>query len=569
MTLKLYQPIKQNFEISLKEKKPVILIFSDEFCEFCSTFKENVLKNELVSKAIKEHFMPMILNVNQYPEFLDRFTMPSRFNIHEIFGLDRTILGTCVDSNDKSFLRNLEKYYSYYDPEPNFDYHYGSSFTEPLLEDYKEFHKKINLIAEITLSCILKSYDKMFGGWHIGDGTFKTHFFSPIEYLILLYHRTCDSRFFEMIIKTLDAVTNGLYDLKNGGFYDFSNSRDWSIIGTYQKSLPLNTEIALNFLHMFQMTKAYKFLDLLKESLDFIVNNYYSEELTQQDDTIKYSKSFLTDSNCKVISLLLESKLSLEEQKFVPKIKASIDKLRTMKTDFGLPHSLSILVPNQYLLRDQSAYMSLLLKAYSYSGDISLLDESEKMLNMINSYYFDSNLNLFQDRLKTPEDFGPLKRSIYPIIENSLMIDNLITLSYFTNNKSYKELARRVVTSYYKNFGISRKSPFSPEFVISNQRLVESPIELLILGDLEKDSDVIERMLNEMKRIYDPFKIIQILDVNRDVELIHNKHPNLKVFDKATAYVKVDDTLSKPSFFPKDIALILDTLIKAIKYTFE
>ncbi len=576
MTFNPYQLSRAIYDRSIQKNLPIICFFYDSLCDSCKSFSKAVLSHPILQELLENDFIPVFLEVNCFPELWLRLIGDSDSYYHQVCSIDGIIFGNCKDSNTELILRNIV-YYHENIASIQIEDKYGKKQYKPLIMDSQnKFHQKIERISEITLSSLLKNYDRMYGGWYNGHNPIKKHFPSSLEYLLLLYQRTRDNPLLQMIVQTLDSSYSGLYDPDAGGFYEYSVSRDWTTIGSYQKVLQTNVSVAKIYLHMFQISKDYRFRDILKESLEFINDQFWDESeclfthsiLTNDSEFIK-NDYFITDSNCQVLLLFLDSNLSLEEQRYIPKVQKVIKRIEEGKTKYGIPHTLNEPKPDQFLLRDQAAFLQLLLNVYSLSGDISYLHKAEKMLEIIMSFYFDRQMNLFQDRLIRENDFGPFKQNIYSIQDNAVMINNLVTHSHFLNNPTYKEIAMRCVTSYYQNFGISRDSPFPSEFVIAAQRIIESPIELLIIGHLEEETDLIDRMLLEMKRIYDPFKIIQILDPIRDKALIEKKLSSIRIFKKPTCYVKVGDTISPPTFFPKEIALLLDTLLEAIKYTFE
>ncbi|MHA2075483.1 MAG: hypothetical protein ACW97X_12760, partial [Candidatus Hodarchaeales archaeon] len=253
---------------------------------------------------------------------------------------------------------------------------------------------------------------------------------------------------------------------------------------------------------------------------------------------------------------------------YFPRIELTIENLKNATNENGIPHMLINSKINQYLLKDQTAYLDLILQQYTSNGDNNLLLEGEKMLKGTISNFLDENIGLFQDRISfRDQDFGPLEKSLYPVRENAFMVDSLVTYSYLSGELYYFDLATRCVTSYYSNFGISRDAPYPPEFVFANQRLIESPIELLIVGS-PKDKTV-RKMLLEMKKIYDPFKIIQILDPENSERLIKKKLPDIQLSNKPAAFIKIENTISPPAFFPREISKMIQTILDAIPHDLD
>ncbi len=569
-----FQPNKQTWETSLRENKPIIFFFQERLCNQCEIFNQLILTDSEVEKYLYENFIPVFVDINEYPEIYDRYS-ESIHPFHTIHSVTGGLLGQCsANSSPKTFLRNLIQLKQLKPRLHDFSEGYGIQTSDKIfLDDSYHFHKKLDLIAEITLSSLRKKYDRMYGGWDLGG--IKFHPSSALEFLMLFYHRSRDEYLLDMIVKTLRASYRGLYDKEKGGFFDYSN-RDWSTVETYKKSLENNIAIVKNLFHAYLVNNDNYYLGVLHQTLNFVMERLWVESkclfrfaIHENSDLSLKNDIFLTKSNCDACRSIIEIREIIEEImgefSSFSIIYRVINIITAAETEYGLPHMLINGIENQFLLQDQTAYLGLLIEAYSSSGDRELLNKCEKFTELIINNYYDKNILLFRDRITFKGlDFGPLEKILYPIRENAYMINHLVTLSHLTAKPRYRNMATECVNSYYSNFGISRDAPYPPEFVFANQRLVESPIELLIIGSQEDKT--VKRMLLEMKKIYDPFKIIQILNPTSDMDLIKKKIPDFNQAHKPAAFIKIENTHSPPAFFPRDISKMLHTILDAIKY---
>lgn len=572
-----FQPNKHTWETSLRENKPIIFFFQEKLCPQCNIFEQSILSDPEIEKFLFKHFIPLFIDVNEYPELYDRYT-ETIYPIHNIYSVMGGLLGNCTSMlSPQEFLSNLKQLQLLKPRLADFSNGFGiQPLNRIILDDTYNFHKKLDLIAEITLSSLLKNYDWIYGGWD--SGGIKYHPSSALEFLLLFYHRSRDEQLLNIIIQTLRASYRGLNDKKKGGFFEYSN-RDWSSIGSHQKSLSNNIAIARNLLHAHLVTDDKHYLNIIHNTLDFTFgslwtnsNNLFKFSILDNTETLMINDIYIAKPNCDICSFLIEAKEIIEENKgntyYYPRIELTIESIKKTTTKYGIPHILISSKENQYLLKDQTAYLDLILQQYTSNGDNNLLVEGEKMLEKTISHFLDENVGLFQDRISFKDrDFGPLEKLLYPIRENAFMIDILVTFSYLSAKSYYLDLATKCVTSYYSNFGISRDAPYPPEFVFANQRLIESPIELLIVGS-PKD-ETVRRMLLEMKKIYDPFKIIQILDPGENNKLIKKKLPDIQITEKPAAYIKVENTTSPPAFFPREISNMLHTILDSIPRDYE
>ncbi|MHA2156162.1 MAG: hypothetical protein ACXABU_12530, partial [Candidatus Hodarchaeales archaeon] len=556
----LFHPTKDTWMTSFKENKPIIFLFQDKLCPACYSFEQTVLSDSEVQEYLFTNFIPLYIDINRFPDLYERFA-GDEFLVHTIQAINGNLLGSCNNLSVSYFLNNLHQYKQLYPQlqDPYQDVLSLQDFSPLIQEEAKRFHEKIDLISEITLSTLLNTYDSMYGGWAVQKH--KIYPSSALDFLLLFHQRSQDEELLKIIIQTLRATYRGLFDKEDGGFFESAN-RNWKTVLSFKKSLDNNVSAARTLFHSYQLTLDPYYLDKIRETLAFCLKDLWNKKKGLFNYGIMrhplYDLSnelFLTRGNCEIVSLFYEVEGIIDlptQKKELKKIKSSVLKnLRKSETPYGIPHTLNDGKQQpykQFLLQDQAAYLNLFIQMYSFTGLAIYRKRAIRFLNLIIENYFDRKNNLFKDRVSIPEtDFGPLTKNLFPIRDNAFMINNLVTLSHLTENpadRPFRELATNCVTSYYSNFGISRDAPFPPEFVIANQRLIESAIEFVIIGSL-KDKKT-QQFLIEMKKIYDPFRIIEIFDPGKDKHLIDLKFKNY-IFQKTPlAFIKIDSTISPP-----------------------
>jgi uncharacterized protein YyaL (SSP411 family) len=114
---------------------------------------------------------------------------------------------------------------------------------------------------------LLDTYDWKQGGWG-GAPRFPQPM--TLEFLMMQYTRGNE--------KALEAVTNnltlmsrgGLYDVVGGGFHRYSTDDAW-LVPHFEKMLYDNAQLALAYLHAYQLTGSADFRRVCTETLDFIL----------------------------------------------------------------------------------------------------------------------------------------------------------------------------------------------------------------------------------------------------------------------------------------------------------
>jgi hypothetical protein len=104
-----FQPNKQTWETSLRENKPIIFFFQERLCNKCEIFNKIVLTDSEVEKYLYENFIPVFVDINEYPEIYDRYS-ESIHPVHTIHSVMGGLLGNCLaHSSPKQLLRNLNQ----------------------------------------------------------------------------------------------------------------------------------------------------------------------------------------------------------------------------------------------------------------------------------------------------------------------------------------------------------------------------------------------------------------------------------------------------------------------------
>jgi uncharacterized protein YyaL (SSP411 family) len=121
-------------------------------------------------------------------------------------------------------------------------------------------------VNEEATRVLLKTYDWQKGGW--GQAP---RFPQPmaIEFLLLQATRG-DEHTLQAAVHALSMMSRGgMYDLVGGGFHRYSTDNDW-LVPHFEKMLYDNAQLALVYLHAFQLTGKPWFHHVCTETLDFI-----------------------------------------------------------------------------------------------------------------------------------------------------------------------------------------------------------------------------------------------------------------------------------------------------------
>jgi uncharacterized protein YyaL (SSP411 family) len=97
-----------------------------------------------------------------------------------------------------------------------------------------------------------------------------------LEFLLRAYHRAKDQQALHMVELTLTKMARGgMYDQLGGGFHRYSVDGQW-LVPHFEKMLYDNAQLALAYLHAFQLTGKPFYRQVVEETLDYVVREMTS-----------------------------------------------------------------------------------------------------------------------------------------------------------------------------------------------------------------------------------------------------------------------------------------------------
>lgn len=425
-----------------------------------------------------------------------------------------------------------------------------------------------------VMQSIKTVFDPLYGGF----GTFpKFHHPAAIRLSFLHFHKTQKKEILQIITRTLDKMAEGkIFDRVEGGFFRYSTTQDWSK-PHFEKMLEENAGLLQNYLEAYWKTGKEKYETVAKSILAYVEKNLKHSNggfyASQDADDIYFSldlkerkkrpppyidKTIITSLNGKMISAYLMAGNILKEKKYYDFAIKSIKFLisSNYKKGNGFLHYISRDDRKSYFLSDQVSMFKALLDAYELSGDILFLNYAKGIAMDIKANYFDSMKGHLQDRPTGPSEIANLRIPMAPKTENAVAAENLIRLYYFTFNKEYFNQAEKILKSLWQN-GVTYNI-FDEDYALGLEKYFNYPISMVIVGS--KKNPLTMALFKEVHNIYEPRKIIQILDPLKDEELIQKKGlPNSKI---PGLFICDESRCSLPITKPQNIVSDLHAFLK-------
>lgn len=158
-------------------------------------------------------------------------------------------------------------------------------------------------------------------------------------------------------------------------------------------------------------------------------------------------------------------------------------------------------------LDDYAYFVKAMLDMYETTFDTGYLQKAILVTDLAIEKFYDTENFAFFDSEKNSKDIILPTKEIYDGAEpsgNSIMIEDILRLYYFTGNGIYLDSAEKSLKYFYAEL---ENLPFSSPNMLSNlMMLLGSPKEIIFTGDFKNES--MKEMLEYVSKKYIPHKIL-------------------------------------------------------------
>jgi hypothetical protein len=282
-----------------------------------------------------------------------------------------------------------------------------------------------------------------------------------------------------------------------------------------------------------------------------------AERLKEQAPYV--DKHIYTNWNAMMISAYLEASYILGDSEAKEFALKSINRLLSLnlKEGQGMYHFYDGQPRLQNQLIDQAQTANALIHAYECTGERKFLNQAEEIIRFTSTRLRDPDQGGFFDTALDANAPGFLSRPVKPLDENSVTARALTRLYHLTGNSAYRELAEETLKCFaetYLSFGF-----MSAEYALAVDAFLNEPTMIQIVGC--KDRPETKGFLAEAARIYEPRKIIRILDPDTDAERIADG--GFSAHESPTAYICVGTACSAPITEPREVASAIQKMVRA------
>lgn len=197
-------------------------------------------------------------------------------------------------------------------------------------------------------------------------------------------------------------------------------------------------------------------------------------------------------------------------------------------------------------LFDHAAIANACLDAYEATGNRDYLIRSQQLVGYAGEH-LRSPEGGYLDSPAGPEDFGELAVKDRSIYDNAEMARALARLYMLTGEIGCQDDARTALATVLPEY--ERAGYLASGFALAADFLLNYPVEFVTVGPPDDPATV--ELHNRSLRLYEPRRIVQLLDPERDRDLIEKK--GYVVTERPTLFMCVSTTCAPPIHDPQQL----------------
>ena len=398
---------------------------------------------------------------------------------------------------------------------------------------------------------IYERFDHRHGGF--GDGAKFPHP-EAVDFALVRAMKLGDPRMETVARTTLDRMmAAAIHDSVDGGFFRFSSTADWQsphhekvlepnalILRNYREAYqiwgnPAHRRTAEGIVHWLLHTLQDKETGAFFGSLD-ADPEYYNLDRDQRRHRPgpRLDRTIYANSNAVAVSALLKAAVTLDRAELRQEAMRALTFVleNLFHRDVGVHHYWDGTYHLPGMLADQAWVIRALVDASQHTGDADYLLPAEAVAEIAIKRQAAPGGGFFDIR-HDPAYTGSMRRRNRSILDNAVMAESLVRLSYLSRRPEFYDEAIRALACFagdYKEYGY---------YVAGYGRAVDlifyEPLFLTIVGD--RDSAAAVELRRAALSAYVPSRIVQMLDPRYDPILLSRS--GYEVSDQPAVYVSI------------------------------
>ncbi|MCA8943939.1 MAG: thioredoxin domain-containing protein [Planctomycetes bacterium] len=518
------------FDEARNADRPLLVLITKSWCPHSKRLLATTFENPEVVRLVNERFIPVHVDAERRPDVNERYGRGSWPTIAYLTPVGELVSSDGFLDPDQAITTFTRVSQHLRDNRAEIDAGLKSMWSKKR-PAHEHDHGQLNQrITADVVDAIFEKFDHRYGGW--GDGSKFPHP-EAIDFALVQTAKDKDPRMREVVTLTLDKMLEGaIHDPIDGGFFRYSKTPDWRS-PNHEKVLDANAQRLRCYLEAYQVFGNDSYRRCSEGIIDWMLGFMLDQEtgaffnsadadadyylLDKQGRAArsrpKVDRTIYANSNAMTVSALLKASVVLDR----PELR-----------DIAM-RALNFLIENLYderdgvfhywdgtyhlpgMLSDQAYMIRALVDASQHSGNADLLLPAERiaMLAIERQRAPDGG---FFDILHDTRQPSSMQRRNRSILENSVMAEALVRLSYLVHRHEFHDEAVSTLEAFasdYKEYGY---------YVAGYGRAVDLifyvPVTVTIVGPRDDPSTI--ELRQAALRTYVPSRIVQSLDPSSD-----------------------------------------------------
>lgn len=551
--------------------RPVVLVLTVPWCHHCKELLASSFADPQVAALIRDHFVPVLVDADRRPDVNERYGTGGWPTIAwltpggELITNDQFL-------NARQLAQRLERVHGYWrDHKQDIQRGIRDLWSHQVEREPESRGRLSRQMVEDVVDAIYARFDHRYGGW--GEGAKFPHP-DAIDFALVQVAKRNDERMHEVVAVTLDHMMDSpLHDQVGGGFFRFSKTPDWRG-PNHEKLLDLNAKVLRTYLEAYQLygKDAYRstaegIVDWMRTQMrDAATGAFFGSQDADQDyynlDADERARrappacdrTVYANANALAISNLLKGAAALDRPEWR---RQAMQALQFLLENLFDGHTVYHYWDGTYhlpgMLSDQAYLMRALIDASQHTGDADLLLPAEAIAEQAIARQ-QAPGGGFYDILHDPQSMGSMRRRNRSILENAVMAEALVRLSYLSRRPEFYEQAIGTLEAFandYKEYGY-----YLAGFGRAVDLIFYEPLFLTIVGD--RDSATAGELRRAALSTYVPSRIVQMLDPKHDPILIGRS--GYKVEAEPVVYITVGKSTRSMVRTPAELTAAIEEI---------
>jgi hypothetical protein len=552
------------FDAAKKQGRPLLLVITQPWCQHCKNLLASTFASPEIAGLIERSFLPIRVDAERRPDVNERYGIGSWPAIAYLTPGGELISNDGFLTADQlaQKLRKIDRYLATHGAEIE-------AGLKSLWSQKATFAPRSGglnqQITDDVVNAIYDRFDHRYGGF--GEGSKFAHG-EAIDFALVQAAKKHDDRMREVVTVTLDRMAESpIHDRIDGGFFRFSKTPDWRS-PNHEKVLDANAMHLRCYLEAFQCFGKSDYRDvalgIVRWMLDLMsdagTGGFFASQDADSDyyaldrdgraarQPPKLDRTIYTNWNAMTVSALLKASVVLDRFDLRERAMAALEFLLANMFDRrdGVFHYWDGSYHLPGILSDQAYLIRALIDASQHSGNADLLLPAEAIAEMAIERQKAPGGGFF-DILYDHRQYGSMRRRNRSILENSVMAEALLRLSFLARRPEFHDVAVKTLEAFtgdYKEYGY---------YVAGYGRAVDlifyEPLVITVVGD--RESEAADTLRRTALTPYVPSRIVQMLDPKHDPVLMGRS--GFAAEDRPVAYLELGHETRAVAHTPDEV----------------